>query len=311
MSSLITRLVLFIFVINSLLHAETIVLTSGESLNVSVIARGDGSVQVVHSILGKLNIPNEAIKTIEESITIAKTVPKTQDNVSSHTPSNKEPSWNQTIKVGAGYQTGQTNNVDLSSSYHADQTVNEHQTILDLNYWFAKTDKQRTTNHFSSAWENKWFNSETKWDLFTKLQFDWSEFHSWDKRIFGTLGFDYVLYDVEDSEKSIKFTSKFGVGFKKEFQSENDDFVPEGLVGLSLDWKLPNDQYFKADTSWFPDFQDMGNYRVLSVATWNIKIDKENNLDFSIGLKHEYESVVDVGVKKTHLHLTSGISYSF
>jgi hypothetical protein len=38
---------------------------------------------------------------------------------------------------------------------------------------------------------------------------------------------------------------------------------------------------------------------------------ESKNLDFSIGLHHEYDSVVDTGVNKTYLHLTAGISYSF
>lgn len=299
----------FLFFTTSISRADTIVLTSGESLEGRIIEKNDVSVHLQHPLLGDLHIETNNIQSINL------TTPVVEDVSTHEKPEldalDVETRWNQTIKLGAGYQTGQTNNVDLSTSYHADRTVEEHEIALDLSYRFAKTNSTRNANRFSGAWGNKWFRTNSKWDFFTNLQVDWAEFQSWDQRLLGDIGFGYEIYTFETEKEAIGLTARFGGGFRKEFQSENESLVPEGLLGIDLNWKIANAQKLKAGTTWFPDFENFSNYRIVSKASWNITIDKANNLDFSIGLHHEYDSVVDTDVNNTYLHLTAGISYSF
>jgi len=291
--------------------ADIIVLSSGERLEVSIIETTLDSVHVTHPILGELHIATEDIKSIETTTPLQAAEP-TASKVETELPqSSEKPSWNQTIKLGGGYQSGQTDNIDINTSYHADRTVNEHEVRFDVSYRLAETDKSKTANRFSSAWGNKWFHTESKWDYFTNLQFEWAEFQSWEQRLVGDIGIEFKIYQCKDKEEVAELSGRLGGGFRKEFQSENDDLIPEGLLGLAYDWKLTGNQSFKADTTWFPDIQDFANYRLVSHASWNIKMTEAKNLDFSLGLQHEYDSVVDTGVKKTYLHFTAGISYSF
>jgi len=289
--------------------ADIIVLSSGERLEVTIVEENADSVLASHPILGELNIAIKNIQTIDRTTPIPATLARASEE-ESVIPST-EVKWNQNIKLGAGYQSGQTDNSDLSTSYHADRTVEEHEVIFDLSYRFAKTNSDRSANRFSGAWGNKWFQAKSKWDFFTNLQFDWGEFQSWDQRIVGDLGIGYEIYTFEDSKETASLSSRFGGGVRKEFQSENENIIPEGLLGLSFDWKLTGLQTFNVDTTWHPDFEDFANYRLVTRASWNIKMTEAKNLDFSIGLHHEYDSVVDVDVKNTYLHLTAGITYSF
>ena len=311
MSQLMKLLCILSLSISSNINADIVVLSSGERLEVSIVESTADSVHVTHPILGELHIATENIKSIETTTPLQPVSPTATGVETELPPSSEEPSWNQTIKLGGGYQSGQTDNIDINTSYHADRTVNEHEVRFDVSYRLAEADKSKTANRFSSAWGNKWFRPESKWDFFANLQFEWSEFQSWDQRLVGDLGIGYKIYQCKDKEEEKELLGRFGGGFRKEFQSENDDLIPEGLLGLAYDWKLTGNQSFKADTTWLPDFQDFANYRLVSHASWNIKMTERKNLDFSIGLHHEYDSVVDTGVKKTYLHLTAGISYSF
>lgn len=311
MSQLIKLLCFLALSMTSNSGADIVVLSSGERLDVSIIETTLDSVHVTHPILGELHIATKDITSIETTATLQAAGPAATKAEAELPQSSEEPSWNQIIKLGGGYQSGQTDNIDINTTYHADRTVNEHEVRFDVSYRLAETDESKTANRFSSAWGNKWFRSESKWDSFTNLQFEWAEFQSWDQRLVGDLGIGYKIYQYKDNENETELSGRFGGGFRKEFQSENDDLIPEGLLGLAYDWKLAGNQSFKADTTWFPDFQDFANYRLVSHASWNIKMTEAKNLDFSIGLHHEYDSVVDTGVKKTYLHLTAGISYSF
>ena len=299
----------FLFITTSISAADTIVLTSGERLEGRIIKKNDVSVHLQHPLLGDLHIETNNIQSINQ------TGPVEEDTSTSENRnlevSDVEAHWKQTIRLGAGYQTGQINNVDLSTSYHLTRTLDEHEIVLDLSYRFAKTNSTRNANRFSGVWGNRWFHSNSKWDFFTNLQVDSAEFQSWDQRLLGDIGVGYEIDTFENKKEAIGLTARFGGGFRKEYQSENEDLVPEGLLGVEFNWKIANAQKLKTSTTWFPDFENFSNYRIVSKASWSITIDKANSLDFSIGLHHEYDSVVDTGVKNTYLHITSGISYSF
>ena len=55
----------------------------------------------------------------------------------------------------------------------------------------------------------------------------------------------------------------------------------------------------------------MSNYGLVTNATWNIELNTIDNLLFSIGLRHEYDSVVAEDIRNTYLELSAGITYSF
>jgi hypothetical protein len=76
-------------------------------------------------------------------------------------------------------------------------------------------------------------------------------------------------------------------------------------------WTLSEKQTFSADSTWYPDYEDVSNYRVVTNASWNLQLESSGNLQFSLGLLHEYDSVVSEDVEKTNLQLTAGITYSF
>jgi hypothetical protein len=223
----------------------------------------------------------------------------------------EESRWNQNVRLGFGYQEGQKTSADLSISYHADQTVDEHKITLDSTYRFSESERERTANRFTSVWGNKWYQSNSRWDIFTNIQYDWAEFQSWDQRLLGDLGIEFEIYKQTKGDSSFVLSARLGSGFRKEFHSMDTDVIPEGLLGLTIDWSISTLQKFTADTTWYPDYEDASNYRLVTNAAWNIKLDMKNDLSFSIGVHHEYDSVVDAGIKNDDLQLTAGITYAF
>jgi hypothetical protein len=117
----------FLFITTSISAADTIVLTSGERLEGRIIEKNDVSVHLQHPLLGDLHIETNNIQSINQ------TGPAEEDTSTSENRnlevSDEEAHWKQTIKLGAGYQTGQINNVDLSTSYHLTRTLDEHDLV--------------------------------------------------------------------------------------------------------------------------------------------------------------------------------------
>ena len=158
---------------------------------------------------------------------------------------------------------------------------------------------------------NKWFQSNSRWDIFTNLQYDWAEFQSWDQRLLGDVGVEFELYKQTKGDSSFIVSTRVGSGFRKEFNSDDDDVIPEGLLGLNIRWSISERQKFTADSTWYPDYEDASNYRLVSNAAWNIKLHIENDLSFSVGVHHEFNSVVDTGINHADLQITAGIAYAF
>ena len=98
---------------------------------------------------------------------------------------------------------------------------------------------------------------------------------------------------------------------QKEFNSGNNEIIPEGLLGGNVDWTISSRQKVTVGTTWYPDYEDVNNYRVVTNAAWNITLNMKNDLTFSVGFHHEYNSIVDPGIKKSDLQITAGIEYSF
>jgi len=297
---------------NTSLLADIIVLSSGEQLEVTILNQDHATVQVHHAILGDFTIQTKDITSIEQPTSTLNQDAKPVSDVDAiehcDTPESK---WNQNIRLGLGFQKGQKESTDISTSYHADRTKNEHKVTFDIQYRFAESDHEKTLNRLASTWGNTWFQSNSRWDIFTNLQFDWAEFQSWDQRLLGDLGVQFEVIKLEEGTHTFTLSSRLGSGFRQEFNSEDDELIPEGLLGLLVDWSVSDKQTFTADSTWYPDYNDTSNYRLVSNAEWNMQIEDSNSLQFSIGLHHEHDSVVDPGIKKSELQLTAGIKYLF
>ncbi|MBT4529817.1 MAG: DUF481 domain-containing protein [Phycisphaerae bacterium] len=307
---------LFVFISIAFLSlnapADIIILSSGEQLEVSILEQTDSVVHIRHSILGDFEIPTVDISSIERT-NVKKEVDTNESEGTETSPENndEEIRWNQKIRLGFGYQKGQKTSSDISASYHANRTKNEHEIIFDLSYRFSESEHERTLNRFASTWSNKWFQSDSRWDIFTTLQFDWAEFQSWDQRLLGDIGVGFELLKVQEGEKEFILSGRVGSGFRKEFNSGNNEIIPEGLLGGNVDWTISSRQKVTVGTTWYPDYEDVNNYRVVTNAAWNITLNMKNDLTFSVGFHHEYNSIVDPGIKKSDLQITAGIEYSF
>jgi putative salt-induced outer membrane protein YdiY len=289
--------------------ADIVVLSSGEQLHVTILEQTDTTIHVRHAILGDFLIDVGDVSSIDQAQELGEASPAVEDaNESEHA---KKSLWNQNARLGFGYQESQKTTADLSISYHADQTIEEHQTSIDVSYRFSESEDERTANRLTTILGNKWFQSNSRWDIFTNLQYDWAEYQSWDQRLLGDVGVEFELYKQTKGDSSFIVSTRVGSGFRKEFNSDDDDVIPEGLLGLNIRWSISERQKFTADSTWYPDYEDASNYRLVSNAAWNIKLHMENDLSFSVGVHHEFNSVVDTGINHADLQITAGIAYAF
>ncbi|MEE2819508.1 MAG: DUF481 domain-containing protein [Planctomycetota bacterium] len=291
----------------TLFSNEPITLSTGETLNVNILSQDEHEMVVEHEVLGIMTIPIEKVST--PTRTVHQNVePEIEEQVQTiETPS----PWSQRVTLGFGYQQSQFNSMDVSASYHAEKRNDMKTIAIDVSYRFSESEDVRTRNWLDSSIANTWHGEKNDWDVFTTLKFDWSEFQSWDQRLIADGGFEFHLWSNDEIENPAMLKGRIGLGARQEFQSFNEDLIPEGLFGLKYKWEISKSQSLTADSTWFPDLNDSENYRVVTNAKWNMQLESVDNLRLSIGLHHEYDSIVASDVKNDFLHVTAGIEYAF
>ena len=292
----------------TIFSSEPITLSTGETLNVKILSQDEHELVVEHEVLGVMTIPTQQVTT---PTSVTHQPSKSVDVQDQEQPVETSSPWSQRVTLGFGYQQSQFNSMDISTAYHAEKSEGDNTVAIDLSYRFSESEDVRTTNWLSSSIANTWHSKQGGWDVFTTLKFDWSEFQSWDQRLIADGGFGFQLWSNDEIDSPAILSGRVGLGARQEFQSINEDLIPEGLFGLKYQWKINESQSLTADSTWFPDLNDSGNYRVVTNANWNMRLESIENLRLSIGLHHEYDSIVASGIKNDFLHVTAGIEYAF
>ena len=307
MDALLITTLTFLTLFTGWFSSEPITLSTGETLNVNIISQNEQEIVIEHEILGVMTLPIENVSS--PTFTKHQTGEggtKPEDEYA-ETPS----SWRQRITLGFSYQQSQFNSMDISTAYHAEKREGDNTVAIDLTYRFSESEDVRTTNWLSSSIANTWHGNQGDWDVFTTLKLDWSEFQSWDQRLIADGGFEFQLWSNDKIDSASTLKGRIGLGARQEFDSINEDLIPEGLLGLKYQWEISDSQSLTADSTWFPDLNDSDNYRVVTNAKWNMQLESIENLRLSIGLLHEYDSIVASDVKNDFLHITAGIEYAF
>ena len=307
MDALLITTLTFLTLFTGWFSSEPITLSTGETLNVNIISQNEQEIVIEHEILGVMTLPIDNVSSpafTKHQTGEGGTKPEDEH---AETPS----SWRQRITLGFGYQQSQFNSMDISTAYHAEKREGDNTIAIDLTYRFSESEDVRTTNWFSSSIANTWHGNQGDWDVFTTLKLDWSEFQSWDQRLIVDGGFEFQLWSNDKIDSASTLKGRIGLGARQEFDSINEDLIPEGLLGLKYQWEISDSQLLTADSTWFPDINDSDNYRVVTNAKWNMQLESIENLRLSIGLLHEYDSIVASDVKNDFLHITAGIEYAF
>jgi hypothetical protein len=84
-----------------------------------------------------------------------------------------------------------------------------------------------------------------------------------------------------------------------------------GLIGLETLWKPNELNTIEARSTCFPDLDETGEYRVLSAASWSIKIAKDSGLALKLGVEHEYDSHREPPFEKSDFRYFAALLWEF
>jgi putative salt-induced outer membrane protein YdiY len=217
------------------------------------------------------------------------------------------PKWDHKLTIGFGLSDGNTERANLAAIYSFTRETDRSKLTYDAAYLYAEDSGEESENRFSTGFLHDWLFPGSRWLIFADARYDYDEFQSWRHRLAFHAGPGYKLID----EENIKLTLRAGAGAAKEWLSDNEGWRPEALAGADFDWKISERQSLVSTFRIFPDLDDLGEYRTLTTAGWQMNISKADGLSLTLGLLHEYQTIVDSGRENSDLRLFGGLTFDF
>ena len=216
--------------------------------------------------------------------------------------------WDGNVEVGLNGSSGNSENLNFRALVGLNRSTESMDTTLTFLYRYAENDDEETENRFRVEGRNDWkFGEDSRWVFFAQGSAEWDEFQDWDWRFAGSVGPGY--YFIKNDKTTL--LGRVGLGGSYETGGEDNDFRPEGLIGLDFTHKITERQEFSASTEYLPSLEDLGEYRWNSNARWKVTVDPEANLFLSVGIDHRYDSEPGEGFDESDFDFFVTLGWEF
>lgn len=298
--------------------AERIELNTGEVLIGKVIASDQTQMVVDHPILGRLTIPQSAVRLIvaddrpvtqgeaqtmgetdkpaesgPENSTAAQALAGGAENDTTIIADNQATStrgfweqWKSTLDLGLSGEEGSNRKTNIRAALRSQREVVDNRTRISGSYHLGTDRSQRNRQEFTTTLGNDWLMPESLWFYFAQGQYQFDEFKDWRHRLSGEGGAGYELIETE----TMKLRVRSGPGASYELQGERRGLRPEWVAGVEWEWLPAQRHKFTFTNVFVHDLMTMDRYRNKSVGAWTIRLDDEYRINLRLSVDNEYDS---------------------
>lgn len=195
------------------------------------------------------------------------------------------PLWNYGAELGINGTDGNAQAFSMLAAMNAKRETDGSSLTWDIKYGKTQTAGIETQHFalFNSRWDLKF---GPVWFLYNKNMLEYDEFKAFDLRLVLSAGLGYHLVKTERTT----LTGRFGAGASRELGGPDDRWVPEANLGLDFEHQLSKRQKLKLTSDYFPTWEDLSDYRLVTSADWEILLDEETNLSLKLGAVDRYDS---------------------
>ena len=312
----------------------TLRLDNGDVLSGTILSVEGGFVELEHPVLTVVKVPTTRILRVElrarvpeqlESPLPGELVPpepapgeappespaESESEPAPVEPVTKAPkkpvaTWKTNIEFGVDGSQGNSERLNFRGGLRVSRETPDTTMRFNTRYVVNTTEGERSTNRFTANLRNDWRLREARWSVFAQAGVELDEFREFDARVSGGAGFAYRFFDDETTFLS----TRLGAGFAREWGGFSDDYNPELILGLELSHKLTTRQTLTLTAEYYPDLDDLAEFRSVVRPAWEFRLDTKTNLSLRLGLEHRYESQ-STRAKKSDLDYFATLVLSF
>ncbi|MGV6813617.1 MAG: DUF481 domain-containing protein [Phycisphaerales bacterium] len=222
-------------------------------------------------------------------------------------PSSWKDGWDWSVDIGISGASGNNENFSGRAALGGQRNTSKYETSLKLSYIYGTSDGQANTSRGEIRLHNDWL-TDGKWRYFADAGYEYDEFQAWQHRFSaaGGLGYEFINDDKQ------KLIGRAGLGASYETGKQADEkLIPEGLLGLDWEYKLSQNTTLTASTTYYPSFDDFGEFRWNNNAGISVVLDEETGMTMNAGLEHRHDSDPGSGIKPNDINYYMGVGWSF
>lgn len=200
-----------------------------------------------------------------------------------------EDEWELSFELGINGTAGNSETLSQVAGFNFKQVYDVHTLRIDALYNQASTGSTTTADNAMGRLRYDRDLGETRWSLFSNSTLEYDAFRAYDMRVATNGGFGYQLIDAEKT----KFKGRFGAGASQEIGGPDNDVVPEAVFGFDFEHHFREGSKLTCETDYYPEWGNFNEYRVNTVAGWEMPIDSLLNLSMKLAIINRYDSTPD------------------
>jgi hypothetical protein len=195
--------------------------------------------------------------------------------------------WDSSVEFGLSGSEGNARRHALRFVYKASRNTERTETSFQSYFRMTSQDSADSLKQFTLDARNDWIN-QNKHDLryFVQGKVEFDDAQAWDHRVSGFGGVGYAF--IKDEKTTL--VGRGGFGGSKRAGVPDDDFRAEAFLAADLTHAISERQKLQAGFEYLPDTSGWRAYRLNADASWELKIDPDNDLYLRMGVASRYDS---------------------
>jgi putative salt-induced outer membrane protein YdiY len=290
-----------------------VTLGNGDLLRVESIEKLDSGWRLRHPVLGDLVLDDALVTEVvfvdadQAAAQVAESA--NDDGVSdgSRSVTGFLPGWERKFELTFSGAGGNSDNQDLNVGFRGGYEDDHKRWALAALYSYSESESVRSENEFYAELTRDWLYPGSRWFGFANGRYDWDDFKDWDHRISAAVGVGYQI--IDDDVWSV--AGRLGVGGNQTFGGTREEFTPEGIAGLNGNWRINALQMLTFRTTFYPSFDDLGEYRNLSEVNWEYTLADDADVAVKLGVSNEYDSSAEGDTDPNDFKYQGGLVWGF
>jgi putative salt-induced outer membrane protein YdiY len=195
--------------------------------------------------------------------------------------------WDTGIELGVNGSSGTSDSLSVRTGGYMKRESRFSKLDLRTNYNYTTTSGRETQNNAELDARNDWLlDDRSPWTLYGTGNLFYDEFQAFDLQTSANTGVGYRFVH----EPGLDFIARFGGGVSREIGGPDDRWVPESLVGFEYGQQLSATQKFYGKLDYYPEWEEIGEYRLVADTGWEIVLVQPSNLSLKISATDRYDS---------------------
>ena len=267
-------------------------LSSGETMQVVVVERLDDVVKVQHPVLGELTIPAAGVTTLGGAAytpepAVNQIAAQPEGEATEEVAEDVSP-WDTEFSLGLNGSEGNSENMSLRAALRGERIITDvERTEYLLRYKLETDNGDRSENELYGRALQEWNLPESpRWTWFVQGDAEYDEFQEWDVRVSGATGLGYLFID----DGTTLLRGRVGVGASFEFGADDEELIPEGLLGYDYSREINERSRFRSTGNLYPSLSNGGEFRSYLDAAYEVDMTDAGDWTLRLGLDHQYDS---------------------